>query len=243
MKATRSFFWGVESKGMDVMGPDVRYNENVSLLIIAGGSSCRMGSDKLLLPVPPRGIPLIRHATDRLLTMAARTVVVANSIGVCEALLESSQSGGQRGEDPAVVYTDIHCIPDDSPGDGPLGGLATGLRRVEGWALTVAGDMPFLSAAACQYLTDLSDGGCDAIVPVLEGRSQPLHALYHSRCLPAVENVLAMGLRRMDSFWPYVRVRWIAASALRSFDPELRTFTNVNTPAEWEKARSLLSQG
>ena len=243
MKATRSFFWGIESKGMDVMGPDVRYNENVSLLIIAGGSSCRMGSDKLLLPVPPRGIPLIRHATDRLLTMAARTVVVANSIGVCEALLDSSQSGGLRGEDPAVVNTDIHCIPDDSPGDGPLGGLATGLRRIEGWALTVAGDMPFLSAAACQYLTDLSDGGCDAIVPVLEGRSQPLHALYHSRCLPAVENVLAMGLRRMDSFWPYVRVRWIAASALRSFDPELRTFTNVNTPAEWEKARSLLSQG
>ncbi len=243
MKATRSFCWGIESRGMDVKWPDVRYNENVTLLIIAGGSSRRMGSEKLLLPVPPRGIPLIRHATDRLLTMSARTVVVANSIGVCEALSDSSQSGRQLGDDPAVVYTDTHCIPDDSPGDGPLGGLATGLRRIEGWALTVAGDMPFLSAAACQYLTDLSDGGCDAIVPVLEGRSQPLHALYHSRCLPAVENVLARGLRRMDSFWPYVRVRWIAASALRPFDPELRTFTNVNTPAEWGKALSLLSQG
>ena len=153
-----------------------------------------MGSDKLLLPVPPRGIPLIWHATERLMTMAARTVVVANSTGVCEALLDSSQSGRQRGDDPAIAYTDTHCIPDDSPDDGPLGGLATGLRRIEGWALTVAGDMPFLSAAACQYMTDLADGGCDAIVPVLEGRSQPLHALYHSRCLPAVENVLA-GLR------------------------------------------------
>ena len=243
MKATRSFCWGIESRGMDVKGPEVRFNENLTLLIIAGGSSRRMGSDKLLLPVPPRGIPLIWHATERLLTMAARTVVVANSIGVCEALRDTGQSGRQHGEDPAVDYTDMHCIPDDSPGDGPLGGLATGLRRIEGWALTVAGDMPFLSAAACQYLTDLADGGCDAIVPVLEGRSQPLHALYHSRCLPAVENVLVGGLRRMDSFWPYVRVRWIAASALRSFDPELRTFTNVNTPAEWEKALSLLSQG
>jgi len=228
---------------MDVMGPDVRYNENVTLLIIAGGSSRRMGSDKLLLPVPPRGMPLIRHVTERLLTMAAGTVVVANSIGVCEALGDASQNGREGGEDPAVVNTDLHCIPDDSPGDGPLGGLATGLRRIEGWALTVAGDMPFLSEAACQYLTDLSDSGCDAIVPVLEGRAQPLHALYHSRCLPAVEKALARGLRRMDSFWPYVRVRWIAASALRSFDPELRTFTNVNTPAEWERALSLLSQG
>ena len=80
---------------MDVMGPDVRYNENVTLLIIAGGSSRRMGSDKLLLPVPPRGIPLIWHATERLMTMAARTVVVANSIGACEALLDSSLSGRQ----------------------------------------------------------------------------------------------------------------------------------------------------
>ena len=228
---------------MEVMRPDIRYNNTVTLLVIAGGSSRRMGADKLLLPVPPLGIPLVRHATERLMDLAARTIVVANSVKVCEALRYSSQKCRQWGEDPAGVNTELLCLPDDSPGDGPLGGLATGLRRTEGWGLTVAGDMPFLSAAACQYLIDMSDSGCDAIVPILNGQAQPLHAIYHSRCLAAVENCLAGGLRRMDSFWPYVRVRWIAGGALRAFDPELRTFTNVNTPAELKRARTLLSQG
>ena len=179
---------------MEAMRPDIRYNNTVTLLVIAGGSSRRMGADKLLLPVPPLGIPLVRHATERLMALAARTIVVANSVKVCEALRYSSQNGRQWGEDPAGFNTELLCLPDDSPGDGPLGGLATGLRRTEGWGLTVAGDMPFLSAAACQYLIDMSDSGCDAIVPILNGQAQPLHALYSSRCLPAVENSLACGL-------------------------------------------------
>ena len=137
----------------------------------------------------------------------------------------------------------VSCLADDAPGNGPLGGLATGLRRIDGWALTVAGDMPFLSAASCRYLFHSSDGGCDAVVPVLEGKFQPLHALYNRRCLPAVEKALSAGLRRMDSFWNEVRVRLIPADPLRAFDADLRTFTNVNTPTEWEEARALLSQG
>ena len=221
-------------------GPTARTNEKVTLLIIAGGSSRRMGADKLLLPVPPHGIPLVRHAAERLLSLTPKAIIVANNINVCEALQDSGPNDKRCGDVPAGVPTELHCLPDDAPGDGPLGGLATGLRRTDGWALTVAGDMPFILAAACQYLIDLSDSGCDAVVPVLDGQAQPLHALYHRRCLPAVECALGCGLRRMDSFWPNVRVRWIAAGALRPFDPELHTFTNVNTPAEWKKALSLL---
>ena len=243
MNATRLFHWGCKSKGKDVAGSTACSNINVTLLVIAGGGSRRMGADKLLLPVPPHGVPLVRHAAERLLPLAAKTVIVANNINVCEALRDFGQNDRRCGEIPAGAPTDLQCLPDDAPGDGPLGGLATGLRRADGWALTIAGDMPFVSAAACQYLIDISDSGCDAIVPVLDGQAQPLHALYHSRCLPAVESALACGLRRMDSFWPDVRVRMIAANTLRAFDPELRTFTNVNTPAEWKKALSLLSQG
>lgn len=202
-----------------------------------------MGGDKLMLPVPPKGTPLVRHVAELLLPLATKVLVVANAPEVCAAVREIGQDDSELDQDGAYPGKPVTCLPDDVLGAGPLSGLATGLRRIDGWALTVAGDMPFLSAATCRYLVRRSDLGCDAVVPVLEGRSQPLHALYNRRCLPAVERALSAGLRRMDSFWKEVRVRMIPADYLRAFDPELRTFTNVNTPTEWEEARALLSQG
>ncbi len=213
------------------------------MLIMAGGSSRRMGADKLLLPVPPEGIPLVRHVAERLLPLTSRVTVIANDPGICDAIQGLAKEEAKHGRDGMGAATDVNCLQDDTPGDGPLGGLATGLRRIEGWALTVAGDMPFISAACCRHLIDSSDCSCDAVVPVLDGQSQPLHAVYSRRCLPAIEKALDAGMRRMDSFWHEVRVRPIGADQLRAFDPDLHTFTNVNTPSEWKKALALLSQG
>ena len=214
-----------------------------ALLILAGGSSRRMGTDKLLLPVPPKGIPLVRHVAERLLPLAAKVTVVANDPGVCAVFQDLGREEVQREREGMRAGTLVDCLPDDTPGDGPLGGLATGLRRTEGWALTVAGDMPLISAACCRFLIDCSDSSCDAVVPVLDGQVQPLHAVYSRRCLPSVERALAAGMRRMDSFWNEVRVRQVQAEEFRPFDRDLLTFANVNRPAEWKEALALLSQG
>ncbi len=215
----------------------------VTLLILAGGSSRRMGTDKLLLPVPPVGVPLVRHVAERLLPLAGKVVVVANDPGIFAAVRGLGREQSHRDGEEMCIQTAVNCLADDEPGKGPLGGLATGLRDAEDWALTVAGDMPLISAACCRYLIDLSGFECDAVVPVFDGQAQPLHAVYSRRCLPSVERALAGGMRRMDSFWKEVRVRTVEAEALQAIDPGLHTFTNINTPTEWEKARALLSQG
>ena len=215
----------------------------VTLLILAGGRSRRMGTDKLLLPVPPRGIPLVRHVAERLFPLAAGVTVVANDPSVQAAFQDFGQEEVHQGQEAVSACTVVNCVPDDTPGNGPLGGLATGLRRIDGWALTVAGDMPFIAAACCDYLIDCADNGCDVVVPVLDGQAQPLHAVYSRRCLASVENALAAGMRRMDSFWNEVRVRSVPADRLRAFDRDLLTFANTNTQSEWKKALALLSQG
>jgi len=202
-----------------------------------------MGADKLLLPVPPNGVPLVRHVAERLLPLTSRVTVIANDPGICAAIQSLALDEAQHRWDGMCAATVVSCVQDDTPGEGPLGGLATGLRRNEGWALTVAGDMPFISAACCRHLIDSSDNSCDAVVPILDGQFQPLHAVYSRRCLPSIEKALEAGMRRMDCFWHEVRVRLIEADQLRAFDPDLNTFTNVNTPAEWKKALALLSQG
>ena len=124
---------------------------------MAGGSSRRMGADKLLLPVPPKGVPLVRHVAERLLPLTARVTVIANDPGICAVIQGLALDEAQHGWDGMCAATVVSCVQDDTPGEGPLGGLATGLRRTEGWALTVAGDMPFISAACCRHLIDSSD--------------------------------------------------------------------------------------
>ena len=214
-----------------------------TLLVMAGGESRRMGRDKLLLPVPPKGVPLIRHVVERLLPIVERAIVLANDAKICAALHRAGTGGLDVGPAAAGSPARVDCIADDESRQGPLGGLATGLRRVEGWSLAVAGDMPFVSPSVCEYLLGLVEDDCDAVVAVVDGRAQPLHALYHRRCLPAVRKSLAAGSRRMDSFWADIRVREVAGERLRHFDPELCSFFNTNTPAEWEEALAFLSRG
>ncbi len=207
---------------------------------MAGGESRRMGRDKLLLPVPPNGVPLILHVVERLLPVVDHAIVLANDAKICAALRDT----GDGGLNPKVAGdgpgTRVDCMADDESKQGPLGGLATGLRRVEGWALAVAGDMPLVSPVVCKYLIGLADCDYDAVVATVDGRAQPLLALYHRRCLPAVEKTLAEGSRRMDSFWHAIRVREVPEETVRPLDSELRSFFNANTPAEWSEALALL---
>jgi molybdopterin-guanine dinucleotide biosynthesis protein A len=212
---------------------------DMTLVINAGGQSRRMGTAKALLPVPPHDTPLIAHMAARLLPLKpSRMVVVAND----QRLAALAQLP------PHTIF-----VPDAYPDTGTLGGIATGLRETPDWALVVACDLPFASAALFGALLALaseqkaaeSGGGdrWDAIVPIVNEYEQPLHALYHRRCLEAIEAQLAQGQRRVISFMPHVRTRYVAEEELRATDPHLRSFFNANTPEEWAEARRLLGGG
>jgi len=195
-----------------------------TLLINAGGGSQRMGRPKALLPMPVSAEPLIRHIALRLRPLAEELLVIAN--------------------DPAVVEVirslDARCLSDAFPNSGPLGGLATGLAAIDGWCICVACDLPFVQPAVFRHLLAQAGDEWDAVVPVVEGRAQPLHALYHRRVLPAVEAALQTGKRRMDSFLSEARTRFVSEDELLPIDGALRSFVNVNTPEEWAAVQETL---
>lgn len=192
-----------------------------TLLINAGGTSRRMGRPKALLPAPGSGEPLVRHIARRLMPLAAEMILIANDPAVAAAVEPLA----------ARWLTDAH------PDCGPLGGLATGLAVCEGWSICVACDLPFVRPELFLHFAGLTTDSWDAIVPCISGRDEPLHALYHPRCLAAIESALQTGRRRMDTFFPDVRVRRIDEDELRGLDPDLRSFVNINTPQEWAAAQ------
>lgn len=195
-----------------------------SAVVLAGGKGERMGCDKALLGF--RGRTLIQHAVDTL-----RHESLRGRFG--EILIV--------GREPE--HFDLHgadaVLPDDAPGAGPLGGIATGLRHMKcGRGFFVACDMPLLDARVVAALLDEAGRAqTDIVVPQHEGRLEPLHAVYAKACLPAAERLIASGDFRVHALFDEVRThRWdVVAAGL-----DAKSFANVNTKVDLEALEGTL---
>ena len=201
----------------------------LSALINAGGNSTRMGSPKALLPMPPDG----RSLLAQVVAIAAAVVdggiyVVANHPPVQAA---------------ARLLPGVTVLADDEPGKGPLGGLAAGLTHVPDWTLALACDLPLLRVELLQLLAERCTPAMDVVVPVVDGRVEPMVAAYHRRCLPFVQAMLRRNALRVRDLFAEVRVCTVAEDELRSVDPTLQSFTNANTPEEWAAICQRLAAG
>ncbi len=196
----------------------------ITAVILAGGQSRRLGRDKAVEPFD--GEPLIRRVIRRATeAVSARHVVVVVADTDRAAALP--------------LDADHETAVDVFPDCGSLGGIYTGLNAsATEWSLVTACDMPFLSAPLLSHLAGLRDG-VDAVVPVVDGRPEPTHALYRRRCLPAIEARLRAGQLKISGFFDDVTVRYVSEDVIRSLDPELLSFFNINRPADLERAKEL----
>ena len=189
-----------------------------SAVILVGGKGERMGCDKALLSF--RGKPLVERVVSVLRGEALRD-------RFDEILIV-----GREPKDFGLHGADA-VLPDDAAGAGPLGGIATGLRHMKsGRGFFVACDMPLLDACAIAKLLDEAGNvDADAVVPVHDGRPEPLHAVYAKACLPAAERLIASGDLRVRALFETVRTHyWDVIGA--GFDG--RCLANVNTRADLE---------
>ncbi len=192
--------------------PEAERLPGITGIILAGGESRRMGSDKSLLPL--RGARFIDHAYRRLAALFEEVLIVTNSPG---------------------LYQEIPCrkVPDLFCTQTSLAGIHSGLRHARfERVFVVACDMPFLAPAVITHLCRQAPGA-DVVLPVGEQGMEPLHALYHKSCLPAMEKVLATGGRKVDSFFPEVTVQKVPMEELVPLDPQGLSFRNINTPEEY----------
>ena len=122
-------------------------------VVLCGGASTRMGTDKALLGPPDA-------------PMAGRVAGVLRAAGAVEVLLVG-------GDGPALGPHGDHWVPDDRPGEGPLAATATAARVRPGRALVVCScDLPFVTEAELIPLVRALDGGAPAAVARVDGRRQ-----------------------------------------------------------------------
>ena len=193
---------------------------------LAGGMSRRLGRNKAVEEVG--GERLIERVINRLSEVSAETIVVAADEARAQAL---DLPYGVR------TATDIY------PGHGSLGGIFTGLSAARGdYGIVVACDMPFLNTGLIQFMADLAPD-FDVVVPRLNGRPEPLHAIYSKSCLEPIESRLKRQDLKIALFFEEVRVAYVDEEDIDLFDPDRLSFFNVNTQDDLDKALLLEAQG
>jgi molybdopterin-guanine dinucleotide biosynthesis protein A len=194
----------------------------MSAVLLCGGTSRRMGTDKALVRLD--GEPLVLRAAGMLGSFAAQVIVAAGPAGRLGSLLERT---------PCETVEDVTAGAGDDAADvGPLGGIVAGLEAARHELVAVlAVDMPFASAAVFDLLARrIGDDG--AAVPVTSEGSQPLHAVYARRSAPLLRAALEGAQRSVRSALGRIDVRWVHREEWQSADPSGRFAWNLNEPGD-----------
>ncbi len=193
-----------------------------SAIVLVGGGSRRFGTDKARAEW--RQQRLVDHVAAGLRPISREIILVAGL--------------AQRGvEWPAdqVVYDN----PDHPP--GPLRGLVRGLEacRTE-YAWVVACDAPLPQTALLLALRQAARPGDLAVVPIWEGRPQPLLACYAVAGAALLGDLLAGGEQSPREALAGMKVQSFAAERCREHDPAGLSFLNINTPQDLARLDSLI---
>jgi molybdenum cofactor guanylyltransferase len=198
---------------------------NITGIILAGGSSLRLGYNKLFLKMGDRY--LIDIVIDSLSQFTSSLLIVT------------------REDQMDLIKSHIcseNVVADLFPGKGPLGGIYTGLANAPNtYSFIVGCDMPFINSALAGYIINNAHD-YDAILPKIGNMIEPLHAIYSRNCLSKIECLLQMERLSIAQLFPMVRTRYIDEHEINALDPNHLSFININTKRDLTIANLLLGK-
>jgi molybdopterin-guanine dinucleotide biosynthesis protein A len=192
-------------------------------VILSGGLNTRMkGVNKAFLEIGGRAI------LDRL--------VESLQPDFSEILLVTRQP---------ELYTayPLRVVEDVYTDRSSLVGIHAGLvNAMAEFAFVVPCDAPFLQAGLVRLLLKELKPDLDVVVPFYDGHYQPLCAIYSNRCIPVIEQQLRQRDYKIIQLFDLMNVRRVPAAKLKTADPDLLSFLNVNTPDIYEVCQKLAAE-
>ena len=179
-------------------------------VVLAGGASRRMGSDKAVIDVD--GVP-----------MASR-VAAALAAGGCDPVV------CQGGDSDSIAPLGLAVFPDSNPGAGPLPAILDALARETGDVVVCACDLPWLEGAKIARLLGVANRDPAADVVVASDASGPhLAAVWRPHARQVLADLVAVGVRSYRA----------ALEGLHTVrvDVPSAVLTNVNNPEDLGRHR------
>jgi len=185
---------------------------DATLLVLAGGEARRMGRSKAWLEVGES--TLLKWVVDRLAPEFSDVLV---------SFAEPEQ---------IEQHIPYRVVFDRRAGRGPLGGIEAGLQaaRTE-VSFAVACDMPYVSADLVRMAVAAARR-CDAAVPRVSDRPEPVCAAYAKSALKTITGALDSGHLKAADVLEMLDVTW-----LDGLDPD--QFESLNTPEDYQRFRGV----
>jgi len=204
----------------------------------AGGGSTRFGVDKALVELEGKSM------LDRTCALLAPVCKTVRIIAPPEK----------------YPHAPVPIVTDKWPGEGPLGGILTGLYHAEEMSralslapgaaeeartqcLILSCDMPFLKREWLDYLCEHARRSkADVVVPTSKSGPEPLCACWRTDAAPAIQRAFDGGIRKVTEAMKRVRMEVLDESVWKRFDSDGRLFWNMNTPEDYQEARRILEE-
>ncbi|MFN4180557.1 MAG: molybdopterin-guanine dinucleotide biosynthesis protein B [Armatimonadota bacterium] len=168
-------------------------NSEPTVVLLAGGKSRRMGKDKAMLNW--QGKPMLLVLTERFQAAGFSVVIAGGSVEWAKRLANI----------PALIVPDLPA----HEGFGPLAGIEAGFTHTKAkWLGVVACDLPFAEPRLIAWLAEKL-GGYEAVAPVINDVSQPLHAVYSRSCLPHLVAQLESEDKSVKAFLRRINVLYV----------------------------------
>jgi molybdenum cofactor guanylyltransferase len=187
-------------------------------IILSGGKSSRMGTNKALLKINEK--TNIEHMIETLKVHFDDIILVTN-------------------EPEHYQFLGVTMVADHYSNKGPLAGFHAGLTAsAYDVNFIVACDMPFVTGELAETLVN-NINHYDAVVPVVNGKMQTLCTAFQKSTVTNIEECIESGRLPIKHLLDHLNVLYLDEKELQAYsnsDIE-RVFFNMNYPHEYDEAK------
>ena len=182
----------------------MKTKNNISGIILAGGNSSRMGTDKGFVIYKNKAF--VQHIIDALQPLVDEIIIVSNNS-------DYDVFGLKR-------------VSDLIENAGPVAGVYTGLQysKTEN-NLVISCDVPLINSETLSLLIEGLDDNADVVQLESNGKSMPLIAMYKKQSKAIFNSLLKDGERRLRVALKHLKVKTIVLHKNQE-----RFTSNINTP-------------
>jgi len=199
----------------------------ITAVVLAGGSSSRMGREKALTPLA--GKPLVIHVAESFRGFADEIIV---SVGP-----------GMSDKYDGILPSDIRALEDSALHTGPVEGMHRSIQKASGdWIAVCPCDTPFLDIGVYSLLLDRAHG-FEGAAAIIRGYVEPLHViLRRERAAAVFSRAVEEDLTGVSEILEGMKLALVDEESIRTIDPDIATFWNLNSPEDMVAAEKRFSE-